>query len=287
MSELAGKGIHCGDAQEVLARLPAGIVDCLVTSPPYFRQRNYSNAAQQVGLEEEPSEYLARLVAIFREARRVLKPTATMWIVIGDKYHDGELLGMPWRLALALKEDSWHLRSDCIWHKPNAMPSPLTKRPTVDHEYVFLFTPGNKYYYNADAIREPHVTFGQQSKMRGGRNHFFKRDSTPETGKNGGSNNLHAGRWDQAFHPLGRNKRTVWSVPLSKFREAHFAVFPPALVETCLKAGCPSGGLVLDPFLGSGTTAVVAEGLGCDYLGIDCVPEYCAMAERRLGLRAT
>jgi site-specific DNA-methyltransferase (adenine-specific) len=119
--------------------------------------------------------------------------------------------------------------------------------------------------------------------MRGGRNHFFRRDSTPEAGKNGGSSNLHNGRWDQAFHPKGRNKRTVWTIPLSKFREAHFAVFPEPLVETCVRAGCPEGGLVLDPFLGSGTTAVVARRLNRHYVGIDANQQYLDMAKSRLG----
>ena len=166
------------------------------------------------------------------------------------------------------------------------MPSPVKNRPTTDHELIFFFTKSKTYHYDADAIREPHVTFSEQSKMRGGRGHFGKRNGTPEQGKNGGNSNLHDGRWDQAFHPKGRNKRTVWSISLSKFREAHFAVFPESLVETCLLAGCPAGGLVLDPFLGSGTTAVVAKRLERDYLGIDYVSEYCEMAEKRIAAKA-
>jgi site-specific DNA-methyltransferase (adenine-specific) len=215
----------------------------------------------------------------------VLKKTGSLWLVIGDKSDDGQQLGLPWRVALALIDDGWILRADCIWHKPNAMPSSTKSRPTIDHEYVFFFTKSQDYYYDADAIREPHVTFSDKSRMKGGRRHFGTRGGTPEAGKNGGSNNLHDGRWDQAFHPLGRNKRTVWSIPLSKFREAHFAVFPESLVETCIRAGSPAGGLVLDPFLGSGTTAVVARRLGRSYLGIDCVADYCAMARRRIAGR--
>jgi site-specific DNA-methyltransferase (adenine-specific) len=273
--------IHCGDALAELARFPAELVDCIVSSPPYYRQRDY-RGQQQVGQEASPAAYVERLVAIFAEARRVLKPSGTCWLVLGDKYDRGELLGLPWRVALALADDGWKLRSDVIWHKPNAMPSAVKRRPTTDHEYVFFFSRGDAYYYDADAVREPHVTFTERSRMRGGRRHFFQRGSTPEAGKNGGHRNLHDGRWDQAFHPLGRNKRTVWSVPLSKFREAHFAVFPPRLVEACIRAGCPAGGVVLDPFLGSGTTAVVARELGRRYVGIDCVAEYCEMARRRL-----
>jgi DNA modification methylase len=274
--------ILCGDAVKVLAELPAELADGIVTSPPYFQQRDYAGEARQVGKEDSPQAYVERLVAIFRQARRVLKATGTCWMVIGDKYQDNALLGMPWRVALAMQDDGWILRSDCIWHKPNAMPSSVKTRPTVDHEYIFFFTKSREYYYHADAIREPHVTFSEKSRMRGGRRHFFQRGSTPEAGKNGGDSNLHDGRWDQAFHPAGRNKRTVWSIPLSKFRGAHFAVFPPSLVATCIAAGTPAQGLVLDPFLGSGTTAVVARELGRQYLGIDCVEEYCQLARERI-----
>ena len=270
-----------GDAQDRLAELLDDTVDVVVTSPPYFRQRDYV-ADGQVGREDSPQKYIDRLVGIFREARRVLKPQGSLWLVLGDKYDGGELLGMPWRVALALQEDGWHLRSDVIWHKPNAMPSSTKTRPTTDHEYVFFLSKSLDYFYDADAIREPHVTFTEHSRMRGGRRHFGQRGGTPEAGKNGGNSNLHDGRWDQAFHPAGRNKRTVWSIPLSKFREAHFAVFPERLVEICIQASCPVGGLVLDPFLGSGTTAVVARRLGRGFIGIDVSAEYCAMAKRRL-----
>src|SRR5262249_10525704 len=135
-----------------------------------------------------------------------------------------------------------------------------------------------------DAIREPHVTFSEKSQMRGGRRHFFQRGSTPEAGKNGGDNNLHGGRWDPGFDPKGGKKRTGWASPLSQFRDAQFAVFPESLVETCIKASCPAEGVVLDPFLGSGTSAVVAQRLGRRFIGIDCVPEYCQMAEKRLAM---
>ncbi|MEE3371633.1 MAG: site-specific DNA-methyltransferase [Planctomycetota bacterium] len=273
--------IHCGDAAEVLAKLPSDVADGIVTSPPYFRQRDYREASQ-LGSERTPDEYVRRLVRVFQECRRVLKPTGTAWVVLGDKYQGGELLGMPWRVALAMKEDGWILRSDVIWKKPNAMPSSVKTRPTTEHEYIFFFSHSRDYYYNADAIREPHVTFSDESRMRGGRRHLFKRSSTPEKGKNGGNSNLHDARWDQAFHPKGRNKRTIWSIPLSKFRDAHFAVFPETLVETCVLAGTPEHGVVVDPFVGSGTTALVAQRLGRHYIGIDCVSDYCDMARSRL-----
>ncbi|MEM8679444.1 MAG: site-specific DNA-methyltransferase [Planctomycetota bacterium] len=280
-SRLPKDQILHGEALDVLTTLPSSRVDTIVTSPPYYRQRNYEDD-QQLGRETDPQEYTYRLVTLLGEARRTLKATGSLWLVLGDKYERGRLLGMPWRVALALQDDGWILRSDIIWHKPNAMPSSVKTRPTTDHEYVFFFTKGGDYYYDADAIREPHVTFSEQSQMKGGRRHFFKRGSTPEAGKNGGDQNLHDARWDQAFHPKGRNKRTVWRIPLSKFREAHFAVFPTELVSNCILAGCPARGLVLDPFVGSGTTAIVAQQLGRHYLGIDCNADYCDMARDRL-----
>ena len=273
--------IICGDALNKCGKLPTAFVDTIVTSPPYYLQRDYGKK-KQIGQEASPETYVQRMAELFSELKRVVKPAGSAWIVIGDKYVNGELLGMPWRVCLALKEVGWKLRSDCIWHKPNAMPSSVKTRPTTDHEYIFFFSNSDNYFYNADEIREPHVTFSDQSRMKGGRKHFGQRGGTPEKGKNGGDKNLHDGRWDQAFHPKGRNKRTVWSIPLSKFREAHFAVFPESLVETCILAACPEGGTVLDPFAGSGTVAVVAERLRRHYLGIDCVQEYCEMARRRI-----
>lgn len=276
----------CDDAEVGTRRIPDGLVSIIVTSPPYYKQRNYGSSVQ-VGNEDSPSLYVERLVRVFRECKRALADNGTLWLNIGDKYHNGQLLGLPWRLAFGLQDDGWILRSDIIWHKPNAMPSSVKNRPTTDHEYIFLFTKSSRYYYDADAIREPHVTLSEQSKMRGGRNHFYKRNGTPENGKNGGNPNLHNGRWDQAFHPKGRNRRTVWPIPLSKYPEAHFAVFPEGLVELCVKAGSREGGVVLDPFSGSGTTAVVASRLGRNYIGIDNNPAYCKMAADRMGQQLT
>ena len=270
-----------GDARACLAQLAAESVHCIVTSPPYYRQRDYSTPLQ-IGNEDTPEEYIHRLISVFDECLRVLRTDGTLWLNLGDKYMNGELLGTPWRIALALKELGWLLRSDIIWHKPNAVPSSVKNRPTTDHEYLFLFVKSQDYYYDIDAIREPHVTFSPDSKMRGGRNHFGKVNGTPEKGKNAGSSNLHDGRWDQAFHPKGRNRRTVWGIPLSKFRDTHFAVFPEKLVELCIQAGCPDGGVVLDPFIGSGTTALVAQRLGRRFVGIDSNPVYCQMARERL-----
>ena len=274
------------DALSALRTLPTSSFDMVVTSPPYYAQRDYG-VKEQIGGENTPEEYIEKLVAVFRELRLKLKDSGTLWLNLGDKYLNGAMLGMPWRVALALVADGWILRSDVIWHKPNAMPSSVKTRPTTDHEYLFMFSKGKDYYYDADAIREPHVTFSEASKMRGGRNHLGKRGGTPEEGKNSGNSNLHTGRWDQAFHPLGRNKRTVWSVSLGKFREAHFAVFPEKLIEPCILAACPPGGVVMDPFFGSGTAGIVALNNGRKFVGIELNPEYCELASKRLLIEST
>ena len=278
-----------GDVRELSRGLPAGSAHCIVTSPPYYGHRAYSAAGdpRELGREKTPQDYVDALVGCLGEAGRLLRDDGTLWLNLGDTYRQGRLLGIPWRVALALQDAGWHLRADIIWHKPNAMPSSVRTRPTTDHEYLFLLSKSASYHYDADAIREPHVTFTEQSRMRGGRGHFGKRAGTPERGKNQGNGNLHDARWDEYFHPAGRNRRTVWSVPLGKFREAHFAVFPEALIEPCVKAGCPPGGVVLDPFMGSGTTAVVCRRLGRHFLGFELIPEYVELARRRLAGSAT
>jgi len=279
--------ILCGDSWTLAETLPADFVQSIVTSPPYFGQRIYASEEElrqwEFGQETTSKEYVEKLVCLFAKLRPCLKENGTLWLNLGDAYREGQLLGVPWRTALALQDDGWLLRSEIIWNKPNAMPSSVRNRPTTSHEHIFLFSKAADYFYNADAIREPHVTFTEQSRMRGGRNHFGKRNGTPESGKNGGSHNLHDGRWDQAFHPLGRNKRTVWDIPVGKFRDAHFAVYPPILVETCVLASTSEEDLILDPFLGSGTTAVVARQHRRRYLGIELVPEYVDMAKTRIG----
>ncbi len=273
-----------GDSWTIAKTLPDDFVQCVVTSPPYFGHREYStkSSEEEFGRENSPLTYVEKLVGLFEELKRVLKVDGTVWLNLGDTYRDGQLLGIPWRVALALQDSGWLLRSEIIWHKPNAMPSSVKNRPTIDHETIFLFAKSANYYYDADAIREPHVTFTEDSKMKGGRNHLGKRDGTPEKGKNQGNSNLHNGRWDQAFHPLGRNKRTVWSIPLGKFREAHFAVFPPQLAETCILAGTGKRDVVLDPFMGSGTTAIIAREWGRYFVGLELVPEYAEMTMKRV-----
>jgi site-specific DNA-methyltransferase (adenine-specific) len=273
--------VICGDAVEVARRLPAGIARSIVTSPPYFRQRDYGYR-DQIGSEATPTQYVTRLIETFSALREILTPDGTLWLNLGDVVQKGELLGLPWQVALALKKDGWRLISDVIWHKPNAMPSSTTRRPTVDHEYLFLFAKTLRYHYDADAVREPHKTFSADSRMRGGRAHLRPGGRTPEGGKFSGQQGLHSGSWAKAFHPNGRNRRTVWSVPLSKFRGAHFAVFPERLIDPCISATTVRGDIVLDPFIGSGTTAVVAKKLGRHFIGIDVVEQFCQMAERRV-----
>lgn len=283
LNKMEGKVI-LGDIRDIAPMLPNDFFQAIVTSPPYFGHRDYSKGSnpREIGRESEPDEYVEALVGIFRILRPKLKSDGLFWLNLGDTYRNKQLLGIPWRVALALQKDGWILRSDIIWYKPNAMPSSVKDRPTTDHEYLFMFAKTPDYYYDADAIREPHVTFTEKSRMRGGRKHFGKVGGTPEAGKNAGNSNLHDGRWDQAFSPKGRNKRTVWEIPLSKFRDAHFAVYPEKLVETCILASTKEGDVVLDPFTGSGTTGVVAYRLARRFVGVELVEEYQKMAQNRI-----
>jgi DNA modification methylase len=273
-----------GDARTVVNTLQNDFFQAIITSPPYFGHRQYSDqeSNKEIGQETDIESYISNLVDLFRELRKKLKPDGLLWLNLGDTYRKKTLLGIPWRVALSLQNDGWILRSDIIWHKPNAMPSSIKDRPTTDHEYIFMFAKNEHYYYNADAIREPHITFTEKSKMKGGRNHFGKIKGTPEAGKNSGNSNLHDGRWDQAFHPKGRNKRSVWEIPLSKFRDVHFAVYPEKLVEICLLASTKEQDFVLDPFTGSGTTGVVACKLLRRFIGIELVDKYQIMAQNRI-----
>ena len=272
-----------GDARQQACKLQDNYFRCIITSPPYFGHRNYSESnPDEIGREEDFNDYIGNIVQTFNILRPKLRDDGLLWLNLGDTYREKMLLGIPWRVALALQDSGWILRSDIIWYKPNAMPSSVKDRPTVDHEYVFMFSKTGEYFYNADAIREPHVTFTEKSKMRGGRNHFGKKLGTPENGKNGGNTNLHDGRWDQAFHPNGRNKRTVWEIPLGKYRDAHFAVFPEKLVEICVLASTQINDFILDPFSGSGTTGVVALKHNRNFVGIELVEKYQKMAQKRI-----
>ena len=275
--------IVTGDAKSALTQLEDSSIQVTVTSPPYFNLREYTMGSDgEIGREKLVADYVQHLIEVFDVLYAKTRDDGLLYLNLGDTYRNSCLQGVPWRVALALVDRGWILRSDIIWKKTNAMPSSVKDRPTTDHEYVFMFSKTKSYYYDQDAIREPHVTFTEQSRMRGGRGHFGKRGGTPENGKNGGNKNLHDARWDQAFHPLGRNKRTVWEIPLGKFRGTHFAVFPEKLVETCVLVGSRKGSLVCDPFLGSGTTGVVALNLERNFFGCDICDTYTSMAEKRL-----
>ena len=267
-----------GDCLEILPGLEAESVQCVVTSPPYWGLRDYG-VAGQMGLEATPDEYVAKMVAVFREVRRVLRDDGTLWLNLGDSFNGKQLVGMPWRLAFALQADGWYLRSDIIWAKPNPMPESVTDRPTKSHEYVFLLSKSARYYYDQEAISEP--TDGRSWHDVTGP----PRVGVPGQTKQDGHGRRHAGfngRYFSGPPPSTRNARSVWAIATQPFPGAHFATFPEALARRCVLAGCPEGGVVLDPFAGSGTVGVVCKATGRDFLGIELSPKYVAMAERRI-----
>lgn len=314
-----------GDCLTVLRTLPEGSVDMCVTSPPYYGLRDYG-VVGQVGLEATPEAYVAKMVEVFREVKRVVKDDGTLWLNIGDSYARNpakgqhkpgdsgkqayvydqgggrasstaignglkakDLIGIPWMLAFALRADGWYLRQDIIWHKPNVMPESVRDRCTKAHEYLFMLSKSERYRFDADAIREPHASpysrdaISKAGKAGGNRpsgNNFSKQTrqedgvSTPKT------------RADRAalLNPNGRNRRSVWSINTKPYRGAHFATFPPALIEPCILAGCPVGGTVLDPFGGSGTTGQVAQQHGRNAILIELNPAYVELARKRCGV---
>ena len=262
-----------GDCVESLRALDAGSVHCCVTSPPYWGLRDYGNDGQ-IGLEETPEAYVARLVDVFREVRRVLRDDGTLWLNLGDSYGSGkQLVGIPWRVAFALQADGWYLRSDIIWHKPNPMPESATDRPSTAHEYIFLLTKQPHYFYDSDAIREPQITVPNPKDVN-------RSDYRP--GDNQGFHGNGMFTKHREYHPLGRTKRSVWTIPTQAFSGAHFATYPEKLVEPCIKAGTKEGDTVLDPFSGAGTTGLVALKLDRNYIGIELNPEYAAMSHKRI-----
>jgi len=230
--------IIIGDCLESLAELPAATFQTCITSPPYYGLRDYG-VNGQIGLEDSLEEHLSALVDVFRAVRRVLRPDATLWLNYGDAYQDKQLLGLPWRLAFALQADGWWLRSDIIWHKPNPMPSSVTDRPTSSHEYMFLLSPSQKYFYDADAVRE----------KASGTAHARGNGVSPKCSEPGQGNKMNTS-FSASINELvdHRNLRDVWTIPIFGFSAAHFATFPPALVEPCIKAGtsekgsCPACG---------------------------------------------
>lgn len=292
--------VHCIDALELLQQLPDESINCIVTSPPYYGLRDYG-VDGQIGLEQTPAAYVARLAAVFREARRVLRDDGTLWVNIGDSYSGaskpgtGEpyrqtssgkimppqmrafaadippksLIGIPWRVAFALQDDGWILRQDNIWAKTSCMPESVRDRTTRAHEYVFHFAKSPRYWYDADAVSEK-SKYTDDGRAGNGRYTY--------QGKHDGTNT------QQAFVTINdtRNRRSVWTIGPEPFAGEHYAAYPSRLPEICIMAGCPPGGVVYDPFMGSGTTALVARRLGRHFIGSDLSPEYVAMARARL-----
>jgi DNA modification methylase len=306
--------IIAGDCIEGLRTLPDASVHCCVTSPPYWGLRDYGHDGQ-IGLESTPDAYVARMVEVFREVRRVLREDGTAWVNLGDSYATGagsyrnpgsdvspiahggkqaytkdyarsqpnrmpipglkpkDLVGIPWRVAFALQADGWWLRQDIIWAKPNPMPESVRDRCTKAHEYVFLLTKSERYYYDAEAVSEAAATAGQAGLG------FYPMRAAAMGRKPSGNE---AKDPSDGIRPSTRNRRSVWTVTTKPYSGAHFAVMPPDLVEPCIKAGCPEGGTVLDPFAGSGTTLAVAAELGRSGIGCELNPEYIRLAERRI-----
>ena len=233
---------------------------------------------QQLGLEKTPEEFVKNLVNVFREIKRVLKDDGTVWLNLGDSYGDEkQLIGIPWRVAFALQSDGWYLRQDIIWHKPKPMPESVKDRCTKAHEYIFLLTKSAKYYYDADAIKEP---VSENSIKRAEYGWHCDRPSTKNASMNG--KGIHTKKMGNRFvNKEGRNKRSVWKINTQPYKEAHFAVFPEKIPELCIKAGSRVGDTVLDPFFGSGTTGYVAQRLQRKWIGIELNPEYIKIAEQR------
>ena len=334
---------HFGDCLETLRQMPDGIAQTCVTSPPYFGLRDYGHDGQ-IGLEATPDQYIAKLVDVFCEVRRVLRDDGTLWLNIGDSYAGGgtvgrndagrdiggggnklgsgnpgqqgarqavvglkpkDLIGIPWLLAFALRADGWYLRQEVIWAKPNPMPESVTDRCTKSHESIFLLAKSEKYYFDAGAIKEPAA---QSSIQRWSQDLEQQIGSDRVPGKTNGNMKAVGGRGGknafrgQGYHREGasgpanregrdmqdvgagenRNKRSVWTVATTPYKGAHFATFPPALIEPCILAGAPVGGVVIDPFFGSGTTGQVAQQLGRAFVGCELNPSYKALQDERL-----
>jgi len=279
-----------GDARDTLRQIKDESVDTIVTSPPYWHQKDYHHP-DQIGQEDTPDHYLQRLVEVFREARRVMKRTGTLWIILGDAFRNKQLLGLPWRLALALQAEGLWLRSEIVWSKPGVRPEGVSDRPTRSHEFVFLFTKvPDGYHYDIDAIREPHTTSWSLDCISKAVQHGLTgRPRTNPFSKQIRQANGHHGitraEYGLLMNPLGRNRRSVWTVNTGKFDGAHYAAASEELASLCIKAGCPAGGLVLDPFAGSGTTGLAAVSLGRKFLGVDLVPKFVEMANGRIDER--
>jgi DNA modification methylase len=306
MIEVGNATILQGDCLEMLKKLPDESVQCCVTSPPYWGLRDYGHDGQ-IGMEATPEDYTAAMVAVFREVRRVLKADGTLWLNLGDSYVGSgfgsggtgcasgkqntnkgahfklgkifvrttapglkakDLVGIPWMVAFALRTDGWYLRSEIIWAKPNPMPESVIDRPTKAHEQIFLLTKSAQYYYDSDAIKEPSESRSSGNVER----KFGEAVGLPEEG---------LGR-SIPWEGNTRNKRTVWTIATQANKEAHFATFPPKLIEPCVLAGSKQNDTILDCFNGSGTTGIVALKHDRRYVGIELNPEYVALTIPRL-----
>ncbi|MGV1047701.1 MAG: DNA-methyltransferase [Solirubrobacterales bacterium] len=307
--------IIVGDCLDSLLTLPAGSVKCCVTSPPYWGLRDYG-VAGQIGQEESPAAFVETMRKVFVEVWRVLADDGTLWLNLGDSYASGgrgsydhdeklpqrensrrpdsglkpkDLCGMPWRVAFALQADGWYLRQDIIWHKPNPMPESVTDRCTKSHEYLFLLTKSERYYFDAEAINEPSICGDPRKPYAPGQ--VDSRGSGHD--RNGGKIRPSVARGGiaekttepgkEAFRSVKdwRNKRSVWTITTAAFKEAHFATFPPDLVKPCILAGSATGDTILDPFGGSGTTGMVALELGRKAILLELNPEYAELARQR------
>ena len=319
MSESKAWKIIEGNCIEGMKSMSEGCVHTCVTSPPYFGLRNYNGGTDEIGCESSPEEFVEKMVEVFREVRRVLRDDGTVWLNLGDSYasngcyinswlekehnkdkkhlhtknHDRyedrkafrggrygikakDLMGVPWRVALALQADGWYLRQDIIWSKPNPMPESVEDRCTKSHEYIFLLTKQPKYYYDHEAIKEP---MAESSVSRLQQNIQSQIGSTRANGGAKTNGNMKAvGDFSSGL----KNKRSVWSVTVKPFRGAHFATFPKELILPCVLAGSPKGGVVFDPFTGSGTTAVVSLENGRSFIGCELNPDYIKIAENRI-----
>jgi DNA modification methylase len=304
--------IILGDCIEGMKTLSDKCVQTCITSPPYFGLRDYQGGEAEIGQEDTVDGYVQKMVEVFREVRRILRDDGTLWLNLGDSYmsakncapppqtvangnarsmptdfipanrkdQDGlktkDLIGIPWRVALALQADGWYLRQDIIWSKPNPMPESVADRCTKSHEYIFLLSKKSHYYYDHNAIKEPHK-WSHVGEMRKGKD--SKNGGSIEAPVKGRGNTTGSFR---AFGEGGKNKRSVWTVNAKGYKGAHFAVYPENLILPCVLAGCPAGGTVFDPFTGSGTTAVVALKNGRNYIGTELNPDYIKIAEARI-----
>ena len=290
-----------GDCRTTIPTITEPIQMC-VTSPPYYGLRDYGGEENQIGQEGSPEEFIDQLVEVFKKVRDVMVDDGTLWVNMGDTYYnyrsDGnypkqtvsktnqdlpnfspargnklkglkskDLIGVPWLLAFALRKDGWYLRQDIIWHKPNPMPESVKDRCTKSHEYIFLLSKSKNYYYDNEAIKEPAKDWGTRDRTNG-KYHNKGTGLQPHTGLN-------------KSYPT-KNKRSVWSVTNKPYKGTHFAVFPPDLIEPCILAGSKKGDLILDPFMGSGTTAMVSKQLDRHYIGCELHEEYKSLIDSRL-----